>query len=131
MVRLELPMVNFPDFTLDHRPARPQLESARDLNGSAIREAFMAKQKFAKQKVIFSFLAPTAQSVQLAGDFTGWQQEPVALKKSKDGLWKTTVSLSAGRYEYRFLVDGQWCDDPACKIRQSNQMGGENCVRVV
>ena len=91
----------------------------------------MAKQKTAKQKVIFSFIAPAAQSVQLAGDFTGWQQKPVALKKSKDGLWTTTVSLPPGRYEYRFLVDGQWCDDPECKIRQRNQVGGENCVRVV
>lgn len=91
----------------------------------------MAKQKIVKQKVTFSLVAPHAQSVQLAGDFTEWQHEPVALKKSKDGTWKTTVSLPPGRYEYRLLVDGQWCDDPECKDRQKNSLGGENCIRVV
>lgn len=88
----------------------------------------MAKQKIAKQKVTFSFVAPTAQSVQLAGDFTAWEQAPVALKKNKAGLWTTTVALAPGRYEYRLLVDGQWCDDPECKLRQPNSMGGENCI---
>jgi 1,4-alpha-glucan branching enzyme len=91
----------------------------------------MAKQKIAKQKATFSFVAPEAHSVQLAGDFTGWQQSPVHLKKLKGGLWKTTVSLLPGHYEYRLLVDGEWRDDPECKVRRANQFGGENCICVV
>ena len=90
----------------------------------------MAKQ-IAKKKVTFTLLAPDAQSVQVVGDFTGWKQAPVGLKKGKDGLWKAAVSLTPGRHEYRLLVDGQWCDDPECKTRQSNSLGGENCVCVV
>jgi chromosome partitioning protein len=85
----------------------------------------------AKQKVTFSFLAPDAGAVQVAGDFTGWQQTPLALKKSKNGLWKTTISLAPGRYAYRLLVDGQWQDDPKCLVREPNSFGGENCVCVV
>jgi len=88
----------------------------------------MAKLKIAKQKVIFSLLAPEAQVILLAGDFTGWQESPVLLKKQKGGLWKGTVSLAPGRYEYRLLVDGQWSDDPSCNLRVPNQHGGENCV---
>lgn len=93
----------------------------------------MAKQMIAtaKEKVTFSFTAPEAKSVLLAGDFTGWQQAPLELKKAKDGVWKKTVSLSPGRYEYRLVVDGQWQDDPACAMRQPNQFGGANCVCVV
>ena len=93
----------------------------------------MAKQMAttAKEKVTFSFAAPEAKSVQLAGDFTGWQQAPIVLKKTKAGVWTKTVSLSPGRYEYRLLVDGQWQDDPACRERQPNQFGGANCVCVV
>ena len=91
----------------------------------------MPKQKTVKQKVTFSFTAPQAESVLLAGDFTGWQQAPVAMKKSKVGVWKKTIALAPGRYEYRLLVDGQWSDDPQCPIRQPNQFGGENCVCVV
>jgi 1,4-alpha-glucan branching enzyme len=91
----------------------------------------MATGKTTKQKVTFSYKAPQAQSVLLAGDFTGWQQAPLDMKKSKDGVWKKTVSLPPGRYEYRLLVEGQWCDDPECQNRQPNQFGGENCVYVV
>ena len=91
----------------------------------------MAKQKSAKQKVIFSFVAPEAQTVLVAGDFTGWQQAPVSLKKGKAGVWKKTVSLPPGKYEYRLLVDGQWLDDPQCPNRLPNQFGGENCVCIV
>ena len=89
----------------------------------------MAKQK--TQKVTFSFTAPDAQSVLLAGDFTGWQQAPLDLKKDKSGVWKKTVSLPPGRYEYKLLVDGNWQDDPSCQERHPNQFGGQNCVCVV
>lgn len=88
----------------------------------------MAAPKTPRQKVTFSFLAPNAQSVLLAGDFTGWQQAPLPLKKQKGGAWKKTVSLPPGRYEYRLLVDGNWQDDPECNDRVPNQYGGQNCV---
>lgn len=91
----------------------------------------MLEQKTTKQKVTFAYVAPGAQSVLLAGDFTGWQQAPVSLKKDKGGVWKKTVLLPPGRYQYRLLVDGQWRDDPECPNRQANQFGGENCVCIV
>jgi 1,4-alpha-glucan branching enzyme len=91
----------------------------------------MSDQKIPKQKVTFTYSAPGAESVLLAGDFTGWQHAPLSLKKDKTGTWKKTISLPPGRYEYRLLVDGEWQDDPQCKVRQPNQFGGENCVCVV
>lgn len=91
----------------------------------------MAKIKETKQKVTFSLEAPGTQSVMLAGDFTGWQQAPVAMKRERNGSWKKTVTLAPGKYEYRLLVDGEWQDDPNCPNRQPNQYGGENCVCIV
>ncbi len=91
----------------------------------------MPEKKTAKQKVTFSYAAPQAQSVMLAGDFTGWQQAPISLKKGKGGVWKKTVSLPPGRYEYRLIVDGEWRDDPECQHKQRNQFGGDNCVCIV
>ncbi len=87
--------------------------------------------KILKQKTTFSYIAPEAQSVKLAGDFTGWEESPVLLRKQKSGVWKTTVALPPGTYEYRLLVDGQWQNDPQCPERRPNVFGGENCVRVV
>jgi 1,4-alpha-glucan branching enzyme len=91
----------------------------------------MAKHKSTKQQVSFSFVAPEAQDVLLAGDFTAWEQAPISLKKDASGVWKGTVSLPPGNYEYRLLVDGQWRDDPQCPTRRPNQFGSENCVRVI
>src|SRR2546423_14168322 len=61
-----------------------------------------------KQKVTFSLLAPEALSVKLVGDFSNWEDQPVDLKKLKNGRWKATLALTEGRHEYRYLVDGQW-----------------------
>ncbi len=79
----------------------------------------------------FFYSAPQANSVQLVGDFTHWQRHPINLVKGADGVWKTSVSLAAGTYHYRFLVDGVWCDDPQCTLRIPNIFGSHNMVREV
>ncbi len=79
----------------------------------------------------FRFTAPNATSVQLVGDFTHWQEKPVAMRKSKGGLWSATVQLPPGTHHYRFLVDGDWRDDPECTVRVPNPFGGHNMVRQV
>ena len=79
----------------------------------------------------FSFSAPDALSVQLVGDFTQWQERPINLKKGADGVWRTAVNLAPGTHHYRFLVDGEWRDDPDCTLHESNPYGGENMARKV
>ena len=53
------------------------------------------------------------------------------MKRQRNGAWKATVAVSPGQHEYRFIVDGQWVDDPKCDTRKPNPFGGENCTRVV
>ena len=84
-----------------------------------------------KKKESFTYFAPTASNVLLAGDFTEWEQHPIHLKKQPDGSWKATIPLDLGPHEYRFLVDGQWRDDEACATRKPNAFGAQNCVREV
>ena len=76
----------------------------------------------------FSFKAPGAASVSLVGDFTHWQKNPIHLQKQPDGVWRVTVPLEPGEHHYRFLVDGEWRDDPDCALRVSNPFGGQNAV---
>lgn len=76
----------------------------------------------------FSLAAPAAASVQLVGDFTQWQQRPISMRKGADGVWSASVELPPGSHHYRFLVDGQWHDDPACARRVPNPYGGQNAV---
>ncbi len=79
----------------------------------------------------FSFTAPTARSVQLVGDFTGWKSHPIPLHKGREGTWRATVALDPGQHRYRFLVDGEWRDDPDCQIRVANPYGTEDDIRQV
>ena len=79
----------------------------------------------------FLLRAPDASSVQLVGDFTQWQERPVNLQKGADGVWRTAVNLPPGAHHYRFLVDGEWRDDPDCTLRTPNPFGGENMTRQV
>jgi 1,4-alpha-glucan branching enzyme len=83
------------------------------------------------KKEAFSFFAPSAETVMLVGDFTGWEKSPVTLKKQKDGSWKAIIPLEEGEHEYRFLVDGQWQDDTQCPDRRPNGFGQQNCIRIV
>jgi 1,4-alpha-glucan branching enzyme len=76
----------------------------------------------------FSYSAPEARSVLLAGDFTGWADHAVAMKRTTNGDWKASVALTPGRHEYRFIVDGQWVDDPQCSDRATNPYGTANSV---
>jgi 1,4-alpha-glucan branching enzyme len=91
----------------------------------------MATQVKSKKKESFTYFAPGAENVLLAGDFTDWEKHPVTLKKQKDGSWKATIPLAPGMHEYRFLVDGQWRDDQTCGARKLNAFGAQNCVREV
>ena len=83
------------------------------------------------QKQTFAFSAPGAVSVQLVGDFTQWQEHPINLQKGADGIWRATVELKPGTHHYRFLVDGEWRDNPECVLRAQNPFGSEDMLRQV
>lgn len=80
----------------------------------------------------FHLEVPFAKSVKLAADFTEWEKFPLDMIKSEDGVWYTTVPLPPGHYSYRFIVDGEWCDDP-CLIHRlhKNPFGRANAVMKV
>jgi len=84
-----------------------------------------------RKRVTFSLHAPHAREVSVAGTFNDWDPSRRPLQREADGNWKITFYLPAGTYEYRFVVDGIWTDDPSCTTRCPNQYGGENCVLVV
>jgi len=94
------------------------------------KEGGMAK-KQSTAKSTFELKAPEAKKVALTGDFLSWNEKGIALKKSKGGLWKGGVDLKPGRYEYKFIVDGQWWTDPQNNNRIRNSLGSENSVREI
>ena len=72
--------------------------------------------------------APQAEQVSVAGSFNQWNPQANLLERDDDGSWKCTLVIDPGEYEYRYFVDGEWCDDFANKVRRPNEFGTENCV---
>ena len=81
-----------------------------------------------KKRVTFSVHAPHAREVAVAGTFNDWDPSSRPLNREAGGSWTVTFYLAPGSYEYRFVVDGIWTDDPCCTTRCWNQYGGENCI---
>jgi 1,4-alpha-glucan branching enzyme len=75
---------------------------------------------------------PDAATVHVAGEFNNWQAGDIALEKGEDGIWRATLNLEAGRYEYKFIIDGQqWVEDPGNPDKVSDPYGGNNSVLTV
>jgi 1,4-alpha-glucan branching enzyme len=53
------------------------------------------------------------------------------MKKDKKGVWKVSLDLAPGTYQYKFFVDGAWVNDPDCAEFVANTFGGLNCVKKV
>jgi len=91
----------------------------------------IVKTKTLKAKPVdFKFYAPLSKKVQLGGDFNKWKT--AKLKGAKSGVWKTSLKLKPGRYEYRFVVDGRWENDNQRQTELvGNGMGQTNNVLIV
>ncbi len=78
---------------------------------------------------IFNLLPnPDAKVVCLAGEFNNWIPAPM---KKLAGSFQAVVDLQPGEYQYKFVVDGQWRDDPAAAKSVTNAFGTANSVVLV
>jgi 1,4-alpha-glucan branching enzyme len=53
----------------------------------------------------------SANKVFVAGNFNNWKPGELGMKKTGHA-WILPVVLTAGNYDYRFIVDGEWITDP-------------------
>ena len=79
----------------------------------------------------FSFHAPGAKAVYLAGTFNQWDPARTLLRMDRHGSWKIEIVLPPGRHEYRFVVDGVWTSDPQAMDSATNEFGGTNSVLTI
>jgi cyclomaltodextrinase len=80
-------------------------------------------------EVTFACQAPGAGAVHLAGSFNDWNPTATAMTDADgDGTWEATLDLQPGRHQYKFVVDGQWREDPAAAEQVDDGFGGKNSV---
>jgi 1,4-alpha-glucan branching enzyme len=71
---------------------------------------------------------PEAKQVTLAGTFNNWQADAHPLQPQEDGWWTTELTLPAGCYEYRFVIDGRWTSNPQAPKFVRNPYGSFNSI---
>lgn len=82
--------------------------------------------------VIVTFELPSclwATKVSVAGDFNGWNTTSTPMRQERDGVWRARVELAAGgRFQFRYLIDGQWQTDYHADGNVTNEYNTENSV---
>ncbi|MEY2429670.1 MAG: hypothetical protein QOJ40_2555 [Verrucomicrobiota bacterium] len=84
----------------------------------------------ATNMVSLELVRPGAKTVCVAGSFNEWRPEKMPLVSLGNGRWAGDLTVKPGRYEYLFVVDGQWLPDPNAKENVQNPYGGKNSVLV-
>ncbi len=83
--------------------------------------------------VQFTLAAPGARSVEVAGDFNGWQPQRAQLRDPEgDGNWSALIALPAGVHKYMFVIDGRrWVSDPHAHHFVDDGFGMKNSLIAV
>ena len=83
-------------------------------------------------RLLFVFHDDAAESVSVAGDFNGWSRISTPLKRDGSGLWTTEIVISqTGRFEYKYIINGRWIEDPSNGMKVPDNYGGLNSVLVI
>jgi chromosome partitioning protein len=74
-------------------------------------------------EVVLSVKAPDAKEVYLAGEFNNWKLDENSRMEKNNGCWTKRLNLNSGKYRYRFVIDGNWSEDPENSLTQLNTYG--------
>lgn len=86
-----------------------------------------------KNSIEFYMQNGSAEQVSLAGLFNNWAKDVLLLEPGLNGLWKIEIPLlPAGRYEYKFLIDGNtWVEDVDNPYRLPDGFNGFNSLLII
>ncbi len=90
--------------------------------------AMLSKVQTVKVTFVFPICQCCPKHVSLSGDFNGWSPDATPMTRHDDGHWEATVHLAPGRYEYKFVRDGEWMPDLLARENVCNQHGTLNSV---
>ncbi|WP_407556704.1 hypothetical protein [Winogradskyella sp. 4-2091] len=68
-----------------------------------------------------------AKKVILSGTFNRWDETGFVMKPTDDG-WMVTLQLNPDIYEYKFIIDANWIEDPQNPSKKVNEFNGYNSV---
>src|SRR2546428_13009266 len=83
-----------------------------------------ASKKKMLNAVRLEFHDENARIVRIAGTFNDWNPERTPMLTTAPGQWIKDLSLRPGIYEYQYVVDGKWINDPQAVKSTPNPYGG-------
>lgn len=87
------------------------------------------------REILVRFRNAEASDVRIAGDFNGWVPDKgvrsLIESEGPERVWTKILTLPPGTYEYRYIVDGEWREDPDNPQRVPSALGGRNSILVV
>jgi len=97
--------------------------------------ASVSAQPAEPREVVVRFRDARARDVRIAGDFNGWVPDKgvrsVTEQTGGEQVWTKILQLPPGTYQYRYVVDGDWCEDPSNPHQAPGRVGERNSVLVV
>ena len=103
--------------------------------GRAQSSAAGVRSEAGPRSVAVSFRDARARDVRIAGDFNGWVPDKDVRSSldvsGRDRVWTKYLNLPPGTYRYRYLVDGEWREDPENPEHATGPLGGRHSVLVV
>lgn len=81
--------------------------------------------------VVFKVHAPPQSRVFLAGTFNKWNAQSTHMATDGNGGYAIRLLLTPGKYEYKFVINGEWFVDPTNGHLAPNGVGSLNSVAQV
>lgn len=91
---------------------------------------FRNKNSFAVEDSVVTFFLRNnkdARHVMVAGSFNSWSPNVLAMNRTDSG-WIAYVKLGAGKYWYKFVIDGNWTVDNDNQLKENDGQGNINSV---
>ena len=84
------------------------------------------------REVVVRFTDAEAGDVRIAGDFNGWVPDrgvrSLIASEGQNRVWTKILSLEPGTYQYRYVVDGEWREDPSNPQSEPGPTGQLNSI---
>ncbi len=84
------------------------------------------------REVVVRFKDESAGDVRIAGDFNGWVPDrgvrSLIASEGQTRVWTKVLKLEPGTYQYRYVVDGEWREDPSNPQSAPGPTGQPNSI---
>ena len=84
------------------------------------------------REVVVRFKDSIAGDVRIAGDFNGWVPDrgvrSLIASEGQERVWTKVLTLEPGTYQYRYVVDGEWREDPSNPQTAPGPTGQPNSI---